>query len=111
MFLSPRVYVGWLVYQYYDQGAPYAYGMYPMRPPVQVPGFSSPVAVHLMTAEASAFSPKERALIDEYVRIAQENDEEVQALLSAEADGQRRSRRTTGFRGCGRRCRRKRWWR
>jgi hypothetical protein len=66
------LYSGWLAYKTNENNN--AIGLYPMRAPIHVPDFASPVAVHRMSAPSSRFSPAERALVQAYTQNAAELD-------------------------------------
>jgi hypothetical protein len=73
------VYSGWLRYPI-GSGK---YGVYPMRAPVQAPGFPNPVAEHQLHAPASTYSDTEATLLRDYHQAEEDYAKALQDTTTA----------------------------
>ncbi|OIK23579.1 hypothetical protein [Streptomyces malaysiense] len=72
------VYSGWL--RYLSGGE---YGLYPMRAPVQAPGFPNPVAEHQLHAPADTYSDAEATLLRDYHQAEDDYAKALQDTITA----------------------------
>ncbi|WP_030326455.1 hypothetical protein [Streptomyces flavochromogenes] len=74
------VYSGWLRYPLPGGDK---FGIYPMRVPVQAPGFPNPVAEHQLHAPASTYSDTETTLLRDYHQAEEDYAKALQNTINA----------------------------